>query len=334
MNFLLGLTVVLALITIGYIVKIVELTSVLKDKKQTIIDKKGNNINAYLMLVFMIASFIGLYFVTKNYINDGVYSVPAATEHGPTLDYLFNITLIATGFVFILCNVILFVFAFKYKYKEGYKAYHFVDSHKLELIWTIIPSIVMAYLILQGGVAWNRILTTPPDDAYTVEITAKQFAWKIRYPGKDGKLGKVSHKLRTVDNELGLDLSDTLAQDDIIVGGASGFYLPVNKNVSFKINALDVLHSVFVPHFRVKMDAVPGMQTQFWFKPTITTAEMRKNLNNEDFNYELACAEVCGKSHFAMKSVIFVDSQQELDNWLSKQKSFAQTIKEKQVAAM
>ena len=185
---------------------------------------------------------------------------------------------------------------------------------------------------------WSRNLDEnindpPPDDAYVIEVTGKQFAWKIRYPGKDGKLGKTIPAIRNPENELGMDPNDPNGQDDIIVGGASGYYMPVNKPIVLKINALDVLHAVYLPHFRVKMDAVPGMQTQFWFIPEITTAQMRERIGNEDFVFEMACAELCGKSHFAMKAVVYVTEQEEVDEWLSKQKTWGEKLKERQMAA-
>ncbi|MBN4049607.1 cytochrome c oxidase subunit II [Bacteroidales bacterium AH-315-N07] len=333
MNILVCITVVFAIITVGFIVRIFELTSKLTDKKFEMVDKKANNINAYLMLIFLILSFVGLYLVSDAYVPRSLYAIQPVTEHGEKLDWLFNITLVACGFVFIISNIVLFYFAFRYKHHKDRKAYYFVESHKLELIWTVIPTIVMTYLIINGGIVWKDVLMTQaPEDSFVIEVTGKQFAWIIRYPGKDGKFGKTIPKIRTPENPLGLDLSDPNAQDDIIVPGAAGFYMPVNQPVLLKINALDVLHAPYLPHFRVKMDAIPGMTTQFWFVPNMTTNAIRAKIGDEDFNYEMACAELCGKSHFAMKSVVFVDEIKAVNEWLETRKPFAVKFKEKQMA--
>jgi len=333
MNILIGVVIVVAVLAIVLIVRVFELSDKLSEKEFDPIDDKGNKMNAILMMVFLIVASIGLYLVTDAYNERSLYALPPASEHGAIIDSLYNTTLLVTGLVFVFFNVMLFYFAYRYRHKRGEKAKFQTHNDKLEIWWTIIPAIVMIYLAINGGMVWNSVLMTdPPEDAYLVEVTGKQFAWQIRYPGADGKLGKTDHKLRTPENELGLDLSDPAAQDDIIIGAAAGFYLPVNKYVLFKINALDVLHAVYVPHFRVKLDAVPGMQTQFGFIPTITTAEMREQIGNEDFNYEMACAELCGKSHFAMKGVVYIDSQEEVDSWLSKQKTYSEKMKEKQMA--
>ena len=335
MNFLIYAVIALFLIAAALIARIFLLTQNLSVKKYEMVDKKANNFNGILMILFLVFGFIGLYLVTKAYTIRDVYAFESASEHGPLIDGLFNVTLLTIGIVFILTNILLFYFAYKYRYKEGAKAYYFTHSNKLEIIWTIIPAIVMCYLVIEGGIVWNKVMMTdPPENAYLIEVTAKQFAWKIRYPGKDGKLGKTIHKLRTPENELGLDPNDPAAQDDIIVGGASGYYIPVNQPVLLKINALDVLHSVFLPHFRVKMDAVPGVPTQFCFTPNVTTEEMRKKVSNDDFNFEMACAELCGKSHFAMKGVVIVDDIAKVNEWLNAKKPFFESLKDNQVASL
>jgi cytochrome c oxidase subunit 2 len=99
-------------------------------------------------------------------------------------------------------------------------------------------------------------------------------------------------------------------------------HLPVNKEILLKIRAKDVLHSVFLPHFRVKMDAVPGMPTQFKFTVTKTTEEMRTDLNNPNFNYELGCAEICGRGHFSMKMIVVVETEAEYEKWKASQEAW------------
>src|SRR5690606_27038141 len=130
-----------------------------------------------------------------------------------------------------------------------------------------------------------------------------QFAWAFRYAGEDNKLGAFNYQLMDPTNLMGIDFSDANAFDDFMPREIT---LPKGKPVEIKIRARDVLHSVYLPHFRQKMDAMPGMPTRMWFIPTKTTAEMRDELKNPDFNYELACAEVCGRGHFSMRLTVVV----------------------------
>ena len=199
-----------------------------------------------------------------------------------------------TVVAFMIISVIMFVFIYQYQYREGQKAKYFPDNHYLELAWTIIPAIVLAVLIFTGLRAWNDITAPASKDAELVEVIGQQFAWTARYPGvKDNALGKVNYKLiDNIGNEFGLDLTDKNSFDDF---KSLELHLPVDKEILLKIRAKDVLHSVFLPHFRVKMDAVPGMPTQFKFKVTKTTQQMRDELGNPNFNYEMACTEICGR---------------------------------------
>jgi len=149
---------------------------------------------------------------------------------------------------------------------------------------------------------------------------AFQFGWLTRYPGPDGNLGAYDFRLISSENEWGMDFNDKASFDDF-TSSDRVLRLPKGRPVLFKIRARDVLHSVYAPHFRLKMDAVPGMPTRFWFVPTKTTAEMRKELNNPKFNYELACAEVCGRGHFGMRMIIEVLDDAEYKKWYSSQQS-------------
>src|SRR5690606_30562904 len=151
-------------------------------------------------------------------------------------------------------------------------------------------------------------------------VIAQQFAWTARYPGtSDNRLGK--YDFRKIDdyNEFGLDLTDKNSHDDF---KALELHLPKGKEVLLKIRAKDVLHSVFLPHFRVKMDAVPGMPTQFKFTPTKTTAEMRAELGDPNFNYEMACTEICGRGHFSMRFPVIVEEVEEYEKWKASQEAW------------
>jgi cytochrome c oxidase subunit 2 len=164
---------------------------------------------------------------------------------------------------------------------------------------------------------WNRITSIAPKDAIEIEIMAEQFNWRIRYPGRDKKMGRYRFSLISEDNAIGIDPRDPAASDDF---APKQLHLPKGKPVIFKIRSRDVIHSVYLPHFRLKMDAVPGMPTSFHFIPKYTTQEMRDKSENPNFNYELACAELCGRAHFTMLFIVVVDEQEDFEKWYNQQK--------------
>jgi cytochrome c oxidase subunit 2 len=226
-----------------------------------------------------------------------------------------------TGIVFLITHILLFIFPYKYQYSEKRKASFYPDNNKLEVIWTIVPAIVLAGLVISGWVAWSDITAPAPENAHTIEIMGYQFAWEVRYPGKDNVLGDYDYRLITATNSHGIDFSDKNSVDDF---PSPVVVIPKGEPVLFKIRARDVLHSVFAPHMRLKMDAVPGMPTRFWFIPTKTTAEMREETGNPDFNYEIACTEICGRGHFSMRKVIEVVEPEAYQKWYAEQRSFIQ----------
>ena len=247
--------------------------------------------------------------------------MPVASEHGAHTDLLFWITMGVTVVAFVIISIMMFVFIYQYQYQEGRKAKYFPDNHYLELAWTIIPAIVLAVLIFTGLRAWNDITGPASKEAELIEVIGQQFAWTVRYPGvKDKELGKVDYKLiDNFGNEFGLDLTDKNSFDDF---KSLELHLPVDKEILLKIRAKDVLHSVFLPHFRVKMDAVPGMPTQFKFKVTKTTQQMRDETGNPNFNYEMACTEICGRGHFSMKMTVVVEDQETYEKWKASQEAW------------
>lgn len=278
----------------------------------------ANKVNAALFIVFMVASLGGFFWYSVAYFDD--YNLPVASDHGKWTDTLFWITMAVSVAAFVIISVIMFVFIYQYQYRVGQKAKYYPDNHYLELAWTIIPAIVLAVLIFTGLRAWNEITAPASKDAEVIEVIGQQFAWTARYPGiKDGALGKNNYKLIDATNEFGLDLTDKNTFDDF---KSLELHLPVDKEILLKIRAKDVLHSVFLPHFRVKMDAVPGMPTQFKFKVTKTTQQMRDELGNPDFNYELACAEICGRGHFSMKMNVVVEDAETYERWKASQEAW------------
>lgn len=277
----------------------------------------SNGMNAALLFAFLIIGLIFLvwYSVTRF----DVYNLPVASEHGKSTDNLFWVTMAVTGIVFIITQILLFYFSYRYRYKAKAKALYFPENNRLEMIWTLVPAVVLTLLIFSGLKIWNEVTADPPEEAEIVEIMGYQFAWKTRYPGKDGQLGKYDFRLVDAVNEFGIDFRDKAAFDDFT---PREIHIPKGKPVLLKIRARDVLHSVFAPHFRLKMDAVPGMPTSFWFIPSKSTAEMRVETGNPDFNYEIACAEVCGRGHFSMRMLVVVDEPEDYEKWKSEQQSW------------
>ncbi len=316
MNLILGIGVVLVLVIIFMIFRITNLVGLVKGDREKA--ESGNGINAFLFMAFMILSLVGFYWYSFAHFKE--YTLPVASEHGVVTDSLFWITMVICVMAFTLIFIAMFWFTYKYQYKEGRKAAYFVDNHKLEILWTLIPAVVMALLIFRGLKTWNEITGPASKDAVVIELVAQQFAWSARYPGAtDEALGRIDFRLIDPSNEFGLDLSDKNSFDDF---KSMELHLPAGQEVLLKIRAKDVLHSVFLPHFRVKMDAVPGMLTTFKFKATKTTQQMRDETGNPNFNYEMACTEICGKGHFSMRFPVVVDDEETYRKWRASQESW------------
>ena len=303
---------------IGKILQVYELTKKIQGKKEGI---AWDNVNGVL---FAIALVVGLYGAYWSYTVQGAQILPdAASVHGEKIDSMFNITLIITTIVFVITHILLFLFAYKYKHSTKKRAYYLAHNNTLEKYWTVIPAIVLTILVLMGFFTWRGITNVSKDDmkaAIQVDVTAHQFAWDVRYGGKDNTNGKKNYKLigsLNGLNNLGLDLADAKNYDDLKV---AEIVLPVGKSVRFTLGSQDVLHSFYMPHFRVQMNCVPGMATYFQFTPKITTAEMREKTNDPKFSYQLYCAKICGGSHYNMKFAVRVVSAKEYESWLKEQK--------------
>jgi len=314
---------------------------------------RDNNVNGYLMFAFV--GFI--YIVT-------IYSLwkwghltlgTPASEHGPEYDRLMAISMGLIFFVQTVTQFLLHYFAFKYRGKQGNVAFYFADNDRLEFIWTIIPVIVLAGLILYGMLAWTNIMFIEDEnnDAIYVEVYAKQFSWEVRYAGKDRTLGKANVRYIDGVNTMGVDMSDPNAQDDIT---ATELHIPKGKKVIFKFRSQDVLHSAYMPHFRAQMNVVPGMVTEFAFTPTLTTEEMREDpaimekvahineirskksselvakgqsaLDPYTFDYLLLCNKICGASHYNMQMKLVVDEEKDFNKWLSEKQTLAAAVAE------
>lgn len=312
-GFSIAVGVILILAILLLIFRLHTLVNVM-NKSDEKIGSGSNKTNALLLLLFMIVCFILLFWYSIKEFD--TYQIPIASEHGVITDRLFWITMAITGIVFIITQILLFYFSYKYQHSPRRSALYFPDNYKLEFIWTIVPAVVLTILVVYGLTVWNKVMAPAPEDAEVVEILGYQFAWKVRYPGKDETLGAYDFRKIDAVNDFGLDFTDKATFDDF---SPRELHLPKGQPVEFRIRARDVLHSVFAPHFRLKMDAVPGMPTRFWFVPTKTTAEMREETGNPEFNYEIACTEVCGRGHFSMRLLVIVEEPEAYEQWKAEQ---------------
>lgn len=339
MTFLFIIIAVLVAVFFVQIGKARELASAIR--KDNTEEYENNNFHASMGMVFMVG-FLVICIVSF------IYYIPyilgwgpntAASKHGPTVDYMFNVTLFFTSIVFFACQFLLFYFGWKFRGRKGARAIYWSHDERLEMIWMLVPAVVMTFLVVGGLRAWNSAMADVGDkevigkDYIEIEATGMQFAWMIRYPGRDNKLGTKHFTKINGTNPLGQDWTDDKNIDDF---QPSEIVLPVGKKVRVRITSRDVLHNFYLPQFRVKMDAVPGMPTYFVFTPTVTSDSMRLRYKKFDhwnipdkndetkkryeaFEYELACSELCGRSHYSMRRVLKIVSQEEYENWLDDQ---------------
>lgn len=354
-----SLLVIIVLVLLGIAIwqltKIFHLTQVgaaSNDEFSEVANDRDNNVNGYLMFGFIGFIYIGTIYSLIKW-GHLVLGTPAS-EHGPDYDNLMAISMWLIFIVQALTQFLLHYFAFKHRGKEGNKAFYYADNDKLEFIWTIIPVIVLAGLILYGLYAWTNIMfiDQEKEDTVVVEVYAKQFSWEVRYAGPDGVLGKANVRYIEGVNTLGVDMSDPNAQDDIV---ATELHLPKGKQVVFKFRSQDVLHSAYFPHFRAQMNVVPGMVTEFAFVPTVNTEDMRQDeaimkkvanineirskksaklvadgktaLDPYTFDYLLLCNKICGASHYNMQMKVVVEDDADFKKWLSDKETLAAAVK-------
>jgi len=346
------IVLVLLAIALWQLTKIFDLTQVgvNKDSSQVANDE-DNNTQGYLMFGFL--AFIYIFTIYGLFKWGHLVLQSPASEHGGTVDNLMNITWIIIFAVQAITQVLLHYFAFKYRGNKDQKALYFSDSTKLEVIWSGIPAVVLAVLILYGLYAWTNIMFIDEDeDTVVIELYAQQFNWTARYSGADNVLGKANVRLIDGVNSLGVDLSDPNAQDDIVV---KELHIPKGKKIHFKFRSQDVLHSAYMPYFRAQMNCVPGMVTEFAYKPIYTTEEYRElpymiekvaNINRirtkksiellangetpldpYAFDFLLLCNKICGASHYNMQMKIVVDTPAEYKKWLSEKPTLVQEVK-------
>jgi cytochrome c oxidase subunit 2 len=352
--FLIILVIILFGVAVWQMNKVFQLSKSPKsDDSSEIASDSDNNTQGYLMLAFVFFIYGILAYCFWEW---GDVMLPiSASEHGIQIDQLMLTSMIIIFTVGIFTQWLLHYFAFVYRGSKEKKALFFAENHRLEFIWTIIPVIVLAALIIYGLFTWSDIMYVDEDeDPLVVELYAYQFDWRARYSGNDNTLGKANVRLIEGVNQLGVDISDPNAQDDKVV---NELHLPLGRKVLFKMRSQDVLHSAYMPHFRAQMNCVPGMITQFAFTPSMTTNDMRMNdeviakvehinqirkekniellvkgeeeLEMYEFDYLLLCNKICGSNHFNMQMKIVVDTQEDYNTWLAEQATIAETIKNK-----
>ena len=349
--YLVILVIILFGVAVWQINKVFKLLQPAKSEDSEVASDKDNETQGYMMLAFV---FFIYWILAYCFWKWGNVLLPiAASEHGLEIDQLMLITMVVIFVVGIITQWLLHYFAFVYRGSKDKKALFYAENHKLEFIWTIIPVIVLAVLIIYGLFTWTDIMSfDEDDDPMVVELYAYQFDWRARYGGLDNTLGEANVRLIEGLNQLGVDVSDPNAQDDKVV---TELHLPIGKKVLFKMRAQDVLHSAYMPHFRAQMNCVPGMITQFAYTPNITTKDMRleedviakvKHINEirtaknieliakgeealemYDFEFLLLCNKICGSNHFNMQMNIIVETEEEFNTWISEQGTIAETLK-------
>ncbi|HRG81727.1 MAG TPA: cytochrome c oxidase subunit II [Chitinophagaceae bacterium] len=321
---------IVAILVLGFLItfqiaKASEYVAVLRGEERS--RKQSNKINAFMLLMFLIIGLIGVYYCNEK-LKGKILGAPAS-DHGVLVDRMLYITLALTFVVFIITQVALFWFSFKYQESDNRKAFYYPHNNKLELIWTVIPAITLTVLVGFGIFYWFKITGKAPKGAMEVEVIGSQFKWEYRYPGKDGVFGKKYFKKtdEAKGNPLGQIWEDPANHDDIYIAGED-LHLVVNKPVKMIIGAKDVIHDVGLAHFRMKMDAVPGIPTTMWFTPTKTTKQMKEETGNDKFVYEISCDQMCGKGHTGMRGTIVVETQEEFDAWMAGKKPQYATVME------
>lgn len=228
------------------------------------------------------------------------------------MDDTINLTFWIGGGVFILVCLFMVYCTFKFSYKEGRKVEYKPEDNKLEKILTVATTLGVAALLAPGLIVWNEFINTPKN-ALNIEVMAWQWGWQYRLPGEDGKLGTVQVAKISDENPFGINLDDPNGKDDVLIQ-SDELHLKTNRPVQILLRSVDVLHNFYVPQFRAKMDAIPGLISYYWFEP------------NKLGEYEVLCAEYCGLGHYGMRAKVVVENEQNYENWLGEQETFSNLI--------
>jgi len=235
----------------------------------------------------------------------GYWLPPVASAHGPAIDHLLLLLHIFMAVIFLGWSAFFIFCLIKFRARKNHSAQHALP--RASFVKYAELGIVAIELLLLFGVStpiWWNYLKPPESDpnALHIRVVAEQYAWNIRYAGRDGKFGKASIDAMSADNPLGLDADDADGKDDIVT--INQLHLPAGRSVVIDLTAKDVIHGFNIPALRVKHDAVPGQLSSIWFTPT------------RPGHYELACAQLCGLGHYRMRGDVFIDTPEEFDKWV------------------
>jgi len=230
---------------------------------------------------------------------------PLASVQGRVIDEYFNAILFVTAIAFVATHLFLATALIRYAARGTERAGHWHEHLGVELTWTLVPGAAFVLLGILGVFTWSRLYSAPPAGTQIVEVTGRQFFWYVRYPGPDGRFARTDPKFVSQSDPLGLDPADPATKTNVVV--LNELHMVQGRPIEVRLRSLDVIHSFFLPNFRMKQDAVPGRTIAIWFTP------------DRAGTYQIACAQLCGVGHFTMRGNVTVESQQAYDQWLRQQ---------------
>ena len=319
-NILIALVVLLVIAALVQLTRVSELLAELKNEDVNEVTDSDNQTQGFLYLVVGMGFIV--FVIWQMFEWNHLLLPEAASIHGAKIDVLMQFTMTMILVVFFILTPMLFYFAYRYRGSNNNTAYFFAHDNKLELIWTIIPTIVLTGVIIYGLKTWDETMNVDTSEAKVIEVYSEQFKWTARASGEDNKLGNSNFRLVTAENAIGVDMQDKNSLDDKLLREV---HLVVDKPVLLKFRSRDVIHSAFLPHFRVQMNCVPGLITQFAFTPTKTTKQMREE-EGQDFDYVLLCNKICGAAHYNMQMGFVVETQEEYDAWIASKKTLSEKL--------
>ena len=209
MNLFILLVVVLAIIAIAQLTKVYDLSRTLRNSREEEVSAADNRVNANAWIVWMFVFFGSVIYLYAKY---GDYLPESASEHGVAVDKLMSLNIWLITIVFFIVNYLLFTFANKYRFNPNRKAKFFAHDNRLEMLWTLVPGVTMAFIIVYGLITWNNMTGPASAEAMQIELYSKQFDWTARYPGENKMFGAADYNLIGTTNAMGLVTKEGVAQ--------------------------------------------------------------------------------------------------------------------------